>query len=198
MSRPSSMPMPEVEVLAVQRRRSYSAEEKQRMVHAPGMTMPSFPSIRTTSALIVVADRMISIGSITSLRNRNSRDCSSCNSPKRSLPKATFTPACLQMSRDSKPPLRTRSFFASFSESIPNGAACSLHDDIRDHVGDKIGLPVSEEPGCWRVDQVAMFDCSHSLAHSHGDRFRGVCVHKDVSITCAVAEWIGRSDTALK
>ena len=32
MFRPSSMPMSEVEVLAVQRRRRYSAEEKQRMV----------------------------------------------------------------------------------------------------------------------------------------------------------------------
>ena len=42
MSRPSSMPMPEVEVLAVQRRRRYSAEEKQRMVqetYEPGATL---------------------------------------------------------------------------------------------------------------------------------------------------------------
>lgn len=42
MFRPSSMPMSEVEVLAVQRRRRYSAEEKQRMVqetYQPGMTL---------------------------------------------------------------------------------------------------------------------------------------------------------------
>ena len=42
MSRPSVMPMSEVEVLAVQRRRRYSAEEKQRMVqetYQPGMTL---------------------------------------------------------------------------------------------------------------------------------------------------------------
>ena len=42
MSRPSVMPSAEVEVLAVQRRRRYSAEEKQRMVqetYQPGMTL---------------------------------------------------------------------------------------------------------------------------------------------------------------
>ena len=42
MSRPSSMPMSEVEVLAVQRRRRFSAEEKQRMVqetYQPGSTL---------------------------------------------------------------------------------------------------------------------------------------------------------------
>ena len=42
MSRPGVMPMAEVEVLAVQRRRRYSAEEKQRMVqetYQPGMTL---------------------------------------------------------------------------------------------------------------------------------------------------------------
>jgi transposase len=42
MSRPSVMPMSEVEVLAVQRRRRYSAEEKQRMVqetYQRGMTL---------------------------------------------------------------------------------------------------------------------------------------------------------------
>jgi transposase-like protein len=42
MSRPGSVPMSEVEVLAMQRRRRYSAEEKQRMVqetYQPGMTL---------------------------------------------------------------------------------------------------------------------------------------------------------------
>ena len=42
MSRPSSMPSSEIEVLAVQRRRRFSAEEKQRMVqetYQPGMTL---------------------------------------------------------------------------------------------------------------------------------------------------------------
>src|SRR6201996_6705773 len=42
MSRPMSMPMSEVEVLAVQRRRRFSAEEKQRMVqetYQPGMNL---------------------------------------------------------------------------------------------------------------------------------------------------------------
>ena len=42
MSRPSSMPMSEVEVLGVQRRRRYSAEEKQRIAqetYQPGMTL---------------------------------------------------------------------------------------------------------------------------------------------------------------
>ena len=42
MSRLGSMPMSEVEVLAVQRRRRYSAEEKQRMVqetYQPGATL---------------------------------------------------------------------------------------------------------------------------------------------------------------
>lgn len=42
MSRPSVMPSAEVEVLAVQRRRRYSAEEKQRMVqetYQPGATL---------------------------------------------------------------------------------------------------------------------------------------------------------------
>ena len=42
MSRPSVMPSAEIEVLAVQRRRRYSAEEKQRMVqetYEPGMTL---------------------------------------------------------------------------------------------------------------------------------------------------------------
>ncbi len=42
MSRPSAMPMSEVEVLAVQRRRRFSAEEKQRMVqetYQPGATL---------------------------------------------------------------------------------------------------------------------------------------------------------------
>ena len=42
MSRHSAMPSAEVEVLAVQRRRRFSAEEKQRMVqetYQPGMTL---------------------------------------------------------------------------------------------------------------------------------------------------------------
>jgi len=42
MSRPISMPMSEVEVLAVQRRRRFTAEEKQRMVqetYQPGATL---------------------------------------------------------------------------------------------------------------------------------------------------------------
>ena len=42
MSRPISMPMSEVEVLAVQRRRRFTAEEKQRMVqetYQPGSTL---------------------------------------------------------------------------------------------------------------------------------------------------------------
>lgn len=42
MSRPVSMPMSEVEVLAVQRRRRFTAEEKQRMVqetYQPGSTL---------------------------------------------------------------------------------------------------------------------------------------------------------------
>ena len=42
MSRHSDMPSAEVEVLAVQRRRRFSAEEKQRMVqetYQPGMTL---------------------------------------------------------------------------------------------------------------------------------------------------------------
>ena len=40
MSRPSVMPMSEVEVLAVQRRRRYSAEEKQRMVQETYLRWP--------------------------------------------------------------------------------------------------------------------------------------------------------------
>ena len=42
MSRPSAMPSSEIEILAVQRRRRFSAEEKQRMVqetYQPGMTL---------------------------------------------------------------------------------------------------------------------------------------------------------------
>jgi hypothetical protein len=42
MSRPSVMPSAEVEVLAVQRRRRYSAEERHRMVqetYQPGMSL---------------------------------------------------------------------------------------------------------------------------------------------------------------
>ena len=46
MSRPSVMSMSEVEVLSVQRRRRYSAEEKQRMVqetYQPGMSLGVHP-----------------------------------------------------------------------------------------------------------------------------------------------------------
>ena len=42
MSRPSAMPSSEIEILAVQRRRRFSAAEKQRMVqetYQPGMTL---------------------------------------------------------------------------------------------------------------------------------------------------------------
>jgi len=52
MSRPSSMPMSEVEVLAVQRRSRFSAEEKQRMVqetYQPGMTLSQVARVNGVS-----------------------------------------------------------------------------------------------------------------------------------------------------
>src|SRR5260370_891700 len=57
-----------------------------RSASAPGFRQPSLPSMRTTSAPIVVAERMISAGDSTSARSVNSSDCATCNWPSRSVP----------------------------------------------------------------------------------------------------------------
>src|SRR6476619_7787563 len=58
------------------------------------------PGMRSTSAPIVVAERMISMGETTSWRMVNSLDWSQCSSPSRSLPSATGMLWRLQISSD--------------------------------------------------------------------------------------------------
>src|SRR4030095_13596692 len=59
---------------------------RRRSASDSGAIAPRVPSRRSTRAATVVADRMTSIGFITSPRMRNSRLCSSWSGPSRSLP----------------------------------------------------------------------------------------------------------------
>jgi hypothetical protein len=61
------------------------AVDIDQIARAPGATTPSSPARFTSSALTVVAERMISQGAIASLRSTNSRD-KRCIGPRRLVP----------------------------------------------------------------------------------------------------------------
>ena len=64
----------------------YAAAMSDSGDKAPGFKQPSWPSMRTTRAPTVVAERMMSSGGKTWARSVNSSDCATCNWPSRSVP----------------------------------------------------------------------------------------------------------------